>query len=458
MTKTKEKSLTFKKALIHCAAEMLEEFRTGVHKENIARRIEVKLNPGEKLAWLKQQELYPKMFWADREETFAVAGCGAAELLQANPASDTDELFRTIRAHLPEQGEDARFYGGMCFDEGKLSSEWQKFGAYQFILPRFEWISRPDGDYFACNFFPHRDSPARLNDLLTRMAYRYEETITDPPELPVLRRRLHIPSLAKWKPQVKDALKKIAQRKFQKVVLARQTSLIFEGRADPYHLLTALMKETSQCFPFIFQLNDWDIFLGASPERLYKREKNLIFTEAIAGTRPRGEDEAEDQALGEELQNSKKDLHEHRLVARMLTTQLKKLCGQLKTDEDPSLLQLKSGHHLISRFEGELKKNISDGRILNALHPTPAVAGTPTETALRYIRKAEPFSRGWYAGPFGYIGKDTTEFVAAIRSGLLTNNELHLFAGAGIVKGSDPDEEWQEVEDKLGTFLNLFRS
>ena len=455
-THHKEKPLPFKKALIHCAAEVLQHFHAGASRKKNPRRIEVRLVPGDKLTWLKQQELYPKIFWAGREDNFSVAASGAAEFLQGTSPFEIKGLFKTIQSVLPKKASHLRFYGGIRFDEGAISPEWQHFGEYQFILPRFEWLTRDGHDYFACNFFPHKDSPEKLNDLLTRMAYRYDEHVSFPSEMPVLRRRVDAPSKKQWTKQVNDALGRIQRGKMEKAVLAKKTSLVFEGRVNPYHLLTVLMKETSQCFPFIFQLNDLEIFLGASPERLYKRERKKILTEAIAGTRPRSGQKKRDESLSRQLANSEKDLREHDLVVQMIWKQLKMLCRRVNAADEPSLLHLKGGHHLISRFKGELKPGIGDAKILSALHPTPAIAGSPTKPALDYIRKTETFRRGWYAAPFGYVGSEATEFIVAIRSGLLTNNELHLFAGAGIVRGSSPDDEWKEIEYKLSTFLNLF--
>ena len=93
--------------------------------------------------------------------------------------------------------------------------------------------------------------------------------------------------------------------------------------------------------------------------------------------------------------------------------------------------------------------------LLDRLHPTPAVGGYPTENALPEIARIEPFSRGWYAAPVGWIGAESTQFAVAIRSGLVQGKTMSLFSGAGIVRGSDPHEEWQEVENKIQDFLSV---
>jgi menaquinone-specific isochorismate synthase len=99
---------------------------------------------------------------------------------------------------------------------------------------------------------------------------------------------------------------------------------------------------------------------------------------------------------------------------------------------------------------------VTDAEVLRALHPTPAVGGYPGVEALEEIRALEPFDRGWYAGPVGWIGADAAEFAVGIRSGLVRGNTLALFSGAGIVAGSAPEGEWAEIEQKIGDFTRMF--
>ena len=109
------------------------------------------------------------------------------------------------------------------------------------------------------------------------------------------------------------------------------------------------------------------------------------------------------------------------------------------------ILTLANGHHLITKFQGQLKDGINDEDILQFLHPTPALGGVPRDQAMDIIRKLEGFSRGWYGSPIGYVGLDWAEFVVGIRSGLARGKNLSVFAGAGIVQGSQAKPEWEEV-------------
>ena len=107
-------------------------------------------------------------------------------------------------------------------------------------------------------------------------------------------------------------------------------------------------------------------------------------------------------------------------------------------------------------MRGTLKDGVTDAGLLEALHPTPAVGGYPRDRALGEIRDLEPFDRGWYAGPVGWIGAEASEFAVGIRSGLVRGRTLDLYSGAGIVAGSVPDEEWAEIEQKIGDFTGMF--
>ena len=265
------------------------------------------------------------------------------------------------------------------------------------------------------------------------------------------------PEKKEWEALTSSVLAEINDQRYQKVVLARETQYEFPEPLNPVDLLKTLTKQAEKCYPFLFQFNKNETFLGVSPERLYHRLGNSIETEAIAGTRPCGNSETERERLTKDLSESQKDLGEHRFVVDWIVRQLKDVTKNFTADPEPSVLDLVSGIHLITRFSGELRDGIPDAELLQKLHPTPAVAGTPAEKALSVIREKETFNRGWYAAPVGYLSYDESEFVVAIRSGLLQKTTLRLFAGAGIVKESQPQAEWQEIEQKLTAFLSALK-
>ena len=136
---------------------------------------------------------------------------------------------------------------------------------------------------------------------------------------------------------------------------------------------------------------------------------------------------------------------------------LEPLTTDLRADEEPELLKLERKQHLISRISASVLPGVANAQLLQALHPTPAVGGMPRDKALEWIQTLEPFARGWYAAPVGWLGVDACEFAVAIRSGLVAGNEVSVYSGAGIVQGSDPEAEWQEIENKISDFVKVTR-
>jgi menaquinone-specific isochorismate synthase len=134
---------------------------------------------------------------------------------------------------------------------------------------------------------------------------------------------------------------------------------------------------------------------------------------------------------------------------------LAKICDRHETLDGPSPFMLARIQHLRTRFSGHLKPGVSNFEIISALHPSAAVGGYPVKTAPALLHQFEPFDRGWYAGQMGWISADSAEFVVAIRSALLSDTQLDLFSGAGIVADSHPEAEWDEIEAKIGLFLSL---
>jgi menaquinone-specific isochorismate synthase len=216
-------------------------------------------------------------------------------------------------------------------------------------------------------------------------------------------------------------------------------------------VLRLLRDAQPAAYPFLVQPTSDDAFLGASPERLYRRVGRLLETEALAGTRPRGRNDEADAALAADLLASPKDRAEHDLVRAHLERRLGPLTESLDCAAEPEIYRLAGLLHLRTPVHARLNPGLGDGALLEALHPTPAVCGTPTEAARLLIREAEPFDRGLYAGPVGCFGRETSEVAVALRCALLRGHWVQLFAGAGIVQGSDAEAEWQETVDKMRT-------
>ncbi|MBN1869267.1 MAG: isochorismate synthase [Candidatus Omnitrophica bacterium] len=418
-------------------------------------RIELPIAEINILFWLYNQRAETRIYWSGRDGSFEFGAIGIADRLKGEGKTDHKELFDYVNSRLSSKYPRLRYYGGLCFDPLRMSGEWGPFGTYQFVIPKFEILRTNGQAIFAFNIAAdrvNREDAENAIIQLNQLDFSSEISYRKPPKV---LKRLDVPTKEQWNIQFPDILHGIHGKRYDKVVLARESVFGFDVDIRTCALMKHLKDKTPNCFHFCFQPERDTAFLGASPERLYKRSQNQLLSEAIAGTRPRGEDSYHDKQLESQLSHSSKDAYEHKLVVDMVQEQMRRFCRHVETDET-ALKKLNGSQHLQTSLEGELKSGIRDQEILKALHPTPAVAGTPTETAMDVIRKNESFARGWYAGPIGYVGYDTSEFAVAIRSGLVHSNQLSLYAGAGIVAGSTSDAEWDEIENKIGNFIGVF--
>ena len=182
---------------------------------------------------------------------------------------------------------------------------------------------------------------------------------------------------------------------------------------------------------------------------LPRLDGRAVQASSLAGSAPRGADPTEDRAHAALLAASAKDLAEHALVREALVDALERLCDHVRAAEVPSLFTLPHVHHLHTAVTGTLRAEHTLIDLVEALHPTPAVGGAPRAAALSYIRANEQLDRGWYAAPVGWMARDRGEFAVGLRSAVIRGRDAVLFAGCGIVAGSDPDSEYAETLLKL---------
>jgi menaquinone-specific isochorismate synthase len=426
--------------------------RAGPHERAV--RLAVPVGRVDPFTWLREQRMFPKTYWSGRGEQTGVAAVGAAELREADFAPGAGFLSELL-ASLPDPGG-ARYYGGMRFDPlQRPDGAWVAFGAYRFVLPRFELHADGAEAILVCNLVLPRDAHDASGILQEIEELSLPQGATGVP-LPVPVSRKDSPDLRGWRNNVGRALSGFAEGRLGKVVLARRAEIGFDGDLDATSLLETLQAATPGCFHFYSEPEEGVAFLGASPERLFRRNGRSVVSEAVAGTRPRGVSSADDEGLREDLLHSMKDRSEHSYVRTGIKETLAPLCEEFEIEDGVSEMKLARGRHLKSEVRGTLREGVTDAELLDALHPTPAVCGYPRDGALEEIGDLEPFDRGWYAGPVGWFGAEASEFAVGLRSGLVRGRTLDLFSGAGIVAGSLPDEEWAEIEQKIGDFTGIF--
>lgn len=253
---------------------------------------------------------------------------------------------------------------------------------------------------------------------------------------------------------VRRALEEIRKGSFEKIVLARAIDLQMAQPYQPLVYLNRLREEFSGCYAFSFANGRGQSFIGVSPERLVRLRNGVVHTMALAGTARRGATAAEDAHLARSLLESDKDRREHRVVLEAIRRRLARLGLEAEAEENPSLMQLANVQHL---WTPVAVRGVADRHILELveqLHPTPAVGGSPRAITTQRIHDLEPFDRSLYAGALGFFDfRGEGEFVVAIRSALIEGKHARLYAGSGIVEGSDPALEHQETELKLKAML-----
>ena len=223
----------------------------------------------------------------------------------------------------------------------------------------------------------------------------------------------------------------------------------------PLRVLNGLRQRYPDCYAFSLSNGCGQSFIGASPERLVRVSQGVLETEALAGSAPRGAGASEDAALAAGLLASEKDLREHRLVLDSIVRRLESLGLQLEFAAKPGVRRLANVQHLHTPVRAVLPDSVRLLDALTRLHPTPAVGGSPREAAVAHIRELEGFPRGLYAGALGWLNaRGGGEFFVGIRSALVDGAAARVFAGAGIVAGSVPENEFAETELKFKALLD----
>ena len=261
--------------------------------------------------------------------------------------------------------------------------------------------------------------------------------------------------LAVWRAGVVAALEAIGAGRLDKVVLAREAAVEAERPFPRAELLRRLRRRPGGA-TFLYASGG---FVGASPELLVRREGRVATSRPMAGTVPRGDSAAAEADGLARLTGSPKEAVEHRLVVDAVADGLAKVADRVQVGR-PEVVRLATVAHLATEITAELTGPLPTAlELAGLLHPTPAVGGSPRDAALAAIAALEPFDRGCYAGPVGWVDRaGDGEWALALRCATLDGRRAHLLAGAGIVPGSDPDTEWAETEYKLRAMLEVLLS
>ncbi len=258
-----------------------------------------------------------------------------------------------------------------------------------------------------------------------------------------------------YRAAVARALERIAAGEFNKIVVARAQDLEADQPLHPLQMLNGLRQRFPDCYSFSFAQGRGPSFIGASPERLVRVSKGLLETEALAGSIRRGAGASEDAGLAAALLRSEKDRREHREVVDDIVARLRPLGLAPEFPAQPQVRRLANVQHLDTPVRATLPAGVQVLDAVAAMHPTPAVGGSPRDAAVARIRELEGFPRGLYAGALGWLNaRGGGEFFVGIRSALVEGARARVFAGAGIVAGSTPEKEFAETELKFKAMLD----
>ncbi len=388
-------------------------------------------------------------FYFSSPEGSTAGGVGVAAKASASGTARFERLRSAVDAwSLPEP---FRAFAGFSFSsDGPTSDSWASFGSADAVLPIATLLSTGDDRHLLLAVPPGVDADSIVERL---------RSIEAPPDPVYPNLGDHTlescPPVSEWTQAVAEAVAAIEDEVIRKVVLARSVIVRSDTAPDGFNVLSHLEASYRQCYGFGWRVNG-AMFVGASPELLVRSSGGVVTSNPLAGTAPRGEGEAEDRLLAEALMRSEKDRIEHRYVVDDVVERLAPYADHLTVPAEPSLKRMATVQHLSTRIEGTSRPRVHVLDLVGALHPTPAVGGTPRDPALAFIENAEPFDRGWYTGGVGWVdGTGDGEFAIGLRCGLLEGANAHVFAGAGIVAESDPDAELLETRLKFRPMLEL---
>ncbi|NBV41920.1 isochorismate synthase [bacterium] len=261
----------------------------------------------------------------------------------------------------------------------------------------------------------------------------------------------HLPDQKQWQDWVNAVLE---NKQVEKVVISRRSGFNSSNPIPAYLLARQIFASESRCYNFFAELSPGHGFASVSPERLYSRVAGAVDSEAVAGTAPRGQTPAEDEMLRMQLGGSEKEIREHQLVIDWILSQLQSLDPRTIAAAPRQVSVLRKVQHLKTVIHADFPETITDGALISALFPTPAVAGFPRDEAIRQIQSLEHYPRQWYGGIMGLASKAESDFLVGIRAWQWHNRTLTCHSGAGIVDGSVPESEWDELNHKIQVILD----
>ena len=409
-------------------------------------KISFKVNIAHPEEWLEKQSLFPKIFWKGKHQN---------KLHLALDSLINFSHIPKIESNNPVK-KGPRLFGGLAFLDSLLSktkySVWNKFSSYPFFMPKIEIELNASGNGILSLNSLKGTPKETLLSLIQQL--NFEEELFSPLELKIMQ-RIDLPNFSSWCDTIEKSMNCFETTPLKKVVLARASYLSYDKPLCALTLLKELGKTAKNSTLFAIIPTQEGAFVGVSPETFYQRSHKRIIAEAVAGSSSKGKTEEETLQKINYLLNNKKEDIEFSYVTDFIKEKLSSLCSHVKVQTQKSITETSALFHLHTTYQGHLKEGITDKTIIESLHPTPAMGGYPQSLAVEFLDQCEPFVRGLYASPVGWMSPHETALVIAIRSAFVKNQCLTVFAGAGITEDSQSAKEWEELELKISHFLQL---
>ncbi|MBD2812583.1 isochorismate synthase [Xenorhabdus sp. Vera] len=407
------------------------------------------------LEWLSVQPHYPQFYWLHRDGNEEVVACG--QIRQFSNIAEA-EMFLQRHSQFPQ----IRLWGLNAWDKVDFHYFYDKNSGQDkqedtadkesyLFLPRLELRHHQSENRLYINI----DGKSDIENACQFLRQLLPHQPFYPLQTAVLEAK-HMPEYGQWNILLGQALDAITQNKMEKVVIARKTELTLNSPLRAAQFMAVSRGVNHRCYHFMLVFNPNHAFLASTPERLYYRNQLQFYTEALAGTVANSEDDQKATELAQWLLGDKKNQHENLIVVDDICQRLQG--GVTSVDVAlPDVIRLRKVQHLRRHISGVLNQ-VCDSDCLRRLQPTAAVAGLPREAARQFLAENEPFNRDWYAGSAGYLCLEQSEFAVSLRCAHIHDNLLSLYAGAGIVAGSDPEQEWIEIENKAAGLSTLLVS
>ena len=347
-------------------------------------------------------------------------------------------------------------FGGTKFCSGNKKDEWSDFADNDWFVPALLFYSKNGEQYIIANIYADENKfpfnkTGRIIGLLEWLTPKSE---LEKPVIPIININYPDGEEEKWNTLVNDTLAKIYKGKFGKVVLSRRVTASVNESPSFRQMMINLQTNYNNCTTFLFK-SGVSVLFGSTPEQLLRFRNNQLEFDALAGSAKRGVDDEEDKEIASLLLMDKKNMGEHNHVIEFIRKTVSGYVSNLNQFET-GIKKFSNIQHIYTPIKAELISTDKLFNLVEDLFPTPAVCGYPKEESFQYIIGHEDFNRGMFSGIVGYMNLEEMDLVIAIRSALLQNKVLYLYAGCGIVPGSDPKSEFEETKIKMKPILSLF--